>query len=155
MWFFWLFQKDLFGSIFTFGVKGGENAGRQFIKNVKLASLVANVADAKTLVIHPASTTHQQLSDDEQKAAGVTPDMVRVTVGIEHADDIIEDFDQALNTWKCEGEMGYLTATDRFPGRKLYQSVYPPVSYSYGPEEEKTYTLRIHWSDEYEDQSSD
>ncbi|MBT4263499.1 MAG: O-acetylhomoserine aminocarboxypropyltransferase/cysteine synthase [Deltaproteobacteria bacterium] len=91
-----LFQKGLFGSIFTFGVKGGEDAGRQFIKNVKLASLVANVADAKTLVIHPGSTTHQQLSVAEQKAAGVTPDMVRVTVGIEHADDIIEDFDQAL-----------------------------------------------------------
>jgi len=92
-----LFQSDQFGSIFTFGVKGGEEAGRQFIKNVKLASLVANVADAKTLVIHPASTTHQQLSVDEQKSAGVTPDMVRVSVGIEHADDIIEDFDQALN----------------------------------------------------------
>jgi len=91
------FQKGLFGSIFTFGVKGGEDAGRQFIKGVKLASLVANVADAKTLVIHPASTTHQQLSAAEQKAAGVTPDMVRVTVGIEHIDDIIEDFDQALN----------------------------------------------------------
>ncbi len=92
------FQKDLFGSIFTFGVKGGEEAGRRFIKGVKLASLVANVADAKTLVIHPASTTHQQLSPEEHKAAGVTPDMVRVTVGIEHIDDIIEDFDQALNT---------------------------------------------------------
>lgn len=91
-----LFRKDLFGSIFTFGVKGGEEAGRQFIKNVKLASLVANVADAKTLVIQPATTTHQQLSSEEQLAAGVTPDMIRVTVGIEHADDIIEDFEQAL-----------------------------------------------------------
>ncbi|MFH2132400.1 MAG: O-acetylhomoserine aminocarboxypropyltransferase/cysteine synthase family protein [bacterium] len=92
-----LFQKDLFGSIFTFGVKGGEDAGRRFVKNVKLASLVANVADAKTLVIQPSTTTHQQLSPEDQKAAGVTPDMIRVTVGIENADDIIEDFDQALN----------------------------------------------------------
>ncbi|MBU2643080.1 O-acetylhomoserine aminocarboxypropyltransferase/cysteine synthase [bacterium] len=92
-----LFQKDLFGSIFTFGVKGGEDAGRRFVKHVKLASLVANVADAKTLVIQPSTTTHQQLSPEDQKAAGVTPDMIRVTVGIENADDIIEDFDQALN----------------------------------------------------------
>lgn len=91
-----LFKKDLYGSIFTFGVKGGEEAGRQFIKKVTLASLVANVADAKTLVIQPATTTHQQLSTEEQLAAGVSPDMIRVTVGIENVDDIIEDFDQAL-----------------------------------------------------------
>ncbi len=92
-----LFNKDLFGSIFTFGVKGGYEAGKSFISNVKLASLVANVADAKTLVIHPATTTHQQLSAEEQLAADVTPDMVRVTVGIENIDDILEDFDQALS----------------------------------------------------------
>ncbi len=91
-----LFRKGLFGSIFTFGVKGGEEAGRQFIKKVKLASLVANVADAKTLVIQPATTTHQQLSAEDQKAAGVSPDMIRLTVGIENADDIIEDLNQAL-----------------------------------------------------------
>ncbi|MBU3916556.1 O-acetylhomoserine aminocarboxypropyltransferase/cysteine synthase [bacterium] len=91
-----LFDKGLFGSIFTFGVKGGQEAGKSFISNVKLASLVANVADAKTLVIHPSTTTHQQLSAAEQIEAGVTPDMIRVTVGIEHIDDIIEDFDQAL-----------------------------------------------------------
>ena len=91
-----MFTDGLFGSIFTFGVKGDEAAGKKFIENVELASLVANVADAKTLVIHPASTTHQQLNKQEQKAAGVTPDMVRVTVGIEHIDDIIEDFDRAL-----------------------------------------------------------
>lgn len=91
-----MFAEGLFGSIFTFGVKGDEAAGKKFIENVELASLVANVADAKTLVIHPASTTHQQLNKQEQKAAGVTPDMVRVTVGIEHIDDIIEDFDRAL-----------------------------------------------------------
>ena len=91
-----LFTDRLFGSIFTFGVKGDQQAGKRFIENVELASLVANVADAKTLVIHPASTTHQQLSLEEQAAAGVTPDMIRVTVGIEHVDDIIEDFDLAL-----------------------------------------------------------
>ncbi len=93
-----LFRSGLFGSIFTFGVKGGLEGGKRFISNVKLASLVANVADAKTLVIHPSTTTHQQLSEEEQKAGGVTPDMVRVTVGIENINDIIEDFDQALNS---------------------------------------------------------
>ena len=93
-----LFTKDHFGSIFTFGVKGGSEAGKKFIGNVKLASIVANVADAKTLVIHPASTTHQQLDVVEQKAAGVMPDMVRVSVGIEHIDDIIEDFEQSFAT---------------------------------------------------------
>ncbi len=66
------------------------------MSNVRLASLLANVGDAKTLVIHPASTTHQQLTAEEQLAAGVTPDMVRVSVGIEHIDDIKEDFAQAL-----------------------------------------------------------
>ena len=91
-----LFKKDLFGSIFTFGVKGGSEKGNNFIRNVKLASLVANVADAKTLVIHPATTTHQQMSEEEQAAAGISADMIRVTVGIENSDDIIEDFDQAL-----------------------------------------------------------
>jgi O-acetylhomoserine (thiol)-lyase len=86
----------MFGSILTFGVTGGLEAGKRFCSNVKLASLLANVGDAKTLVIHPASTTHQQLLDEEQIASGVTPDLVRVSVGIEHIDDIIEDFDQAL-----------------------------------------------------------
>lgn len=91
-----LFRQGLFGSIFTFGINGGQEAGRSFINKVKLASHVANVADAKTLVIHPATTTHQQLSEEEQLSAGVTPDLIRVTVGIENIDDIIEDFDQAL-----------------------------------------------------------
>ncbi|MBI3586627.1 MAG: O-acetylhomoserine aminocarboxypropyltransferase/cysteine synthase [Ignavibacteriales bacterium] len=86
-----------FGGIVVFGVKGGLEAGKKFIDNLELASLLANVGDAKTLVIHPASTTHQQLSDKEQKESGVTPDMVRVSVGIEHIDDIIEDFDHAFN----------------------------------------------------------
>jgi O-acetylhomoserine/O-acetylserine sulfhydrylase len=85
-----------YGGIVVFGIKGGREAGRSFINNLKLASLLANVGDAKTLVIHPASTTHQQLSDKEQLESGTTPDLVRVSVGIEHLQDIIEDFDQAL-----------------------------------------------------------
>lgn len=84
------------GAILGFGVKGGYDAAVKLIDNVKLASHLANVLDAKTLVIHPASTTHQQLSAEEQAAAGVTPDFVRVSVGIEDIEDIIQDFDQAL-----------------------------------------------------------
>ena len=90
------FRDGLFGSIVVFGLKGGVEAGRAFINNVRLASLLANVGDAKTLVIHPASTTHQQLSAAEQEQSGVTPEMVRVSVGLEHIDDILADFDQAL-----------------------------------------------------------
>jgi O-acetylhomoserine/O-acetylserine sulfhydrylase len=89
-------KNGLFGSILSFGIKGGIEAGKAFINNVKLASLLANVGDAKTLVIHPASTTHQQLSDAEQKEAGVLPEQVRVSVGLEHIDDIILDFDEAI-----------------------------------------------------------
>jgi O-acetylhomoserine (thiol)-lyase len=84
------------GAILGFGVKGGKPAGIRFINNVKLASHLANILDSKTLVIHPASTTHQQLSEQEQAAAGVTADFVRVSVGTEHIDDIQNDFDQAL-----------------------------------------------------------
>ncbi|UCC96822.1 MAG: homocysteine synthase [Phycisphaerales bacterium] len=84
------------GAILGFGIKGGREAGVKFINNVKLASHLANIGDSKTLVIHPASTTHQQLSDQEQLAAGVTPDYVRVSAGTEHIDDIIADFEQAL-----------------------------------------------------------
>ena len=90
-------NNDLFGSMIVFGIKGGMAAGKQFVNSVELSSLLANVGDAKTLVIHPASTTHQQLSAEEQISAGVTDDMIRVSVGLEHIDDIIEDFDQALN----------------------------------------------------------
>ncbi|MBK8252274.1 MAG: O-acetylhomoserine aminocarboxypropyltransferase/cysteine synthase [Polyangiaceae bacterium] len=90
------FRKGLFGSMLVFGIKGGLEAGKKFISSVKLASLLANVGDAKTLVIHPASTTHQQLSDSEQLSAGVTADMIRVSVGLEHIDDIIEDFQLAF-----------------------------------------------------------
>ncbi len=84
------------GAILGFGIKGGAAAGAKFIDSVKLASHLANIGDAKTLVIHPASTTHSQLSAQEQLSAGVTPDFVRVSVGIEDAADIIADLDQAL-----------------------------------------------------------
>jgi O-acetylhomoserine (thiol)-lyase len=84
------------GALLGFGIKGGEAAGKKFINNVTLASHLANVGDAKTLVIHPASTTHQQLSAEEQLLAGVTPEYIRVSVGIEDAADIIADLEQAL-----------------------------------------------------------
>ncbi len=86
------------GAILGFGIKGGYEAAVKFIDNVKLASHLANVLDAKTLVIHPSSTTHQQLAREEQELAGVTPDYVRVSVGIEDVQDVINDFDQALKT---------------------------------------------------------
>lgn len=90
-------RNGLFGSMLAFGVKGGLNAGKAFVDNVELSSLLANVGDAKTLVIHPASTTHQQLSEKEQLESGVTADMIRVSTGLEHIDDIIQDFDIALD----------------------------------------------------------
>ncbi len=89
------------GSILTFGVKGGQEAGAKFIENVEFLSHLANVGDAKTLVIHPASTTHRQLSEEEQVAAGVTPDMIRISVGLETIDDILWDLDQALAKSQC------------------------------------------------------
>lgn len=84
------------GSIFTFGVKGGLQAGKTLINNVKLFSLLANVADAKSLIIHPASTTHAELTAEEQAFTGVTPELIRVSIGIESVDDIIYDLEQAL-----------------------------------------------------------
>lgn len=85
------------GSIFTFGIKGGLESGKMFIENLEIFSHLANVADAKSLVIHPASTTHSQLSESAQYAAGVAPDMIRLSIGIENAEDLIEDIEQALN----------------------------------------------------------
>jgi len=84
------------GSIFTFGIKGGYEAAVKFIDSLEIFSLLANVADAKSLVIHPASTTHSQLSPEEQLAAGVTPDQIRLSIGIEDPDDLIYDLEQAL-----------------------------------------------------------
>jgi O-acetylhomoserine (thiol)-lyase len=84
------------GSIFTFGIRGGMAAGVRFIESVQVLSHLANVGDAKSLVIHPASTTHRQLSEEEQIAAGVAPDMIRLSIGLETLDDILWDIDQAL-----------------------------------------------------------
>jgi len=84
------------GAILGFGIKGGLEAGKKFINSLELISHLANVGDAKTLAIHPATTTHQQLSPDEQLATGVTPDFIRLSIGIEHIDDIIADIEQAL-----------------------------------------------------------
>ena len=85
-----------YGALLTFGVKGGLEAGKEFIDNLELLSLLANIGDAKSLVIHPASTTHQQLTPEEQESTGVTPDLIRVSVGLEDVEDIIADIDQAL-----------------------------------------------------------
>jgi len=84
------------GAIMTFGIQGGLAAGRRFIEQLQLFSHLANVGDAKSLVIHPASTTHQQLSEDEQRAAGVLPEMIRLSIGLEDAEDLLWDLDQAL-----------------------------------------------------------
>ncbi|HSM76255.1 MAG TPA: O-acetylhomoserine aminocarboxypropyltransferase [Bryobacteraceae bacterium] len=84
------------GAVFSFGIKGGYDAGKKFIDSLKMFSHLANVGDVRSLVIHPASTTHQQLSAEEQQSAGVTPDMVRLSIGLEDLDDILWDLDQAL-----------------------------------------------------------
>jgi O-acetylhomoserine (thiol)-lyase len=84
------------GAVFTFGLKGGYEAGVSLVNSVKLASHLANVGDTRTLVIHPASTTHRQLSDEQKVAAGAGPDVVRISVGIEDVSDIISDLEQAL-----------------------------------------------------------
>jgi len=85
------------GAMLGFGVKGGREAGARFIDNLKLLSHVANLGDAKSLAIHPASTTHSQLTDEEQKAAGVSPDFIRLSIGLEDIEDILWDLDQALS----------------------------------------------------------
>jgi len=85
------------GSIFTFGIRGGMEAGVRFIESVQVLSHLANVGDAKSLVIHPASTTHRQLSEEEQIAAGVAPDMIRLSIGLETVDDLLWDIRQALD----------------------------------------------------------
>ena len=84
------------GAVFTFGIKGGLAAGRKFIEKLELFSHLANVGDAKSLVIHPASTTHAQLSEDEQREGGVLPEMIRLSIGLEDIEDILWDLDQAL-----------------------------------------------------------
>jgi len=84
------------GAVFTFGLKGGYEAGIKLVSNVKLFSHLANIGDTRSLIIHPASTTHRQLSDEQKVQAGAGPDVVRLSIGIEDKDDIIEDLDQGL-----------------------------------------------------------
>jgi O-acetylhomoserine (thiol)-lyase len=84
------------GAMVVFGIKGGKEAGRRFIDALRLFSHLANVGDAKSLAIHPATTTHSQLSEEQQRAAGITPELVRLSIGLEHIDDILEDLEQAL-----------------------------------------------------------
>jgi O-acetylhomoserine (thiol)-lyase len=91
------YLKKGFGGLVGFGIKGGLEAGKKFINSVKLLSHVANIGDAKSLVIHPASTTHQQLTATEQQATGVTADYIRLSIGIEDVEDIKADIDQALD----------------------------------------------------------
>ncbi len=86
------------GAVLGFGVKGGREAGAKFIDNLQLFSHVANIGDTRSLAIHPASTTHSQLSDEEQTAAGVSPDFIRLSIGLEDIEDILWDLDQALNS---------------------------------------------------------
>ena len=83
--------------VLSFGVKGGRSAGEEFLKNLKLASIVVHVGDIRTSVLHPASTTHRQLSEEAQLAGGIRPELIRVSVGCEDIEDILADFDQALN----------------------------------------------------------
>jgi O-acetylhomoserine (thiol)-lyase len=90
------YLENGFGGVLQFGIKGGKEQAAKFIDQLALASHLANVGDAKTLVIHPASTTHEQLSEIEQIASGVLPNQVRVSVGIEHIEDIKADFEQAF-----------------------------------------------------------
>ncbi|KAI9788180.1 MAG: Homocysteine synthase, partial [Piccolia ochrophora] len=87
-----------FGGVLSFGVKGGGAAGSQVVDNFKLISNLANVGDSKTLAIHPWSTTHEQLNEQERVDSGVTEDLIRISVGTEHIDDIIHDFEQAFKT---------------------------------------------------------
>ena len=90
------YLKNGFGAMVVFGIEGGLEAGQKFVDSLQLFSHLANVGDAKSLVIHPASTTHSQLSEEQQKAGGLTPDLVRLSVGLEHIDDIVGDLEQAF-----------------------------------------------------------
>jgi O-acetylhomoserine (thiol)-lyase len=92
------YLKHGFGGLVGFGIKGGLEAGKKFINSVKLFSHLANIGDAKSLAIHPASTTHSQLTPEEQAETGVTQDYVRLSIGLEDVEDIKMDIDQALRT---------------------------------------------------------
>ena len=90
------YLKKGFGGMVVFGIEGGATAGAAFIEKLQLFSHLANVGDAKSLAIHPASTTHSQLTAEQQRAGGLSPDLIRLSIGIEHIDDILADLDQAL-----------------------------------------------------------
>jgi len=90
------YLKKGFGGMVVFGIKGGLDAGRRFVEGLKLFSHLANVGDAKSLVLHPSSTSHSQLTEEQQLAGGLTPDLVRLSIGIEHIDDILADIKEAL-----------------------------------------------------------
>ena len=91
------YLKGKGGAIVVFGIKGGAEAGQKFIESCELFSHLANVGDAKSLAIHPATTTHSQLNAEQQAEGGITPELIRLSVGIEHVDDILADLDQALS----------------------------------------------------------
>ena len=90
------YLKNGFGGMVVFGIKGGYDAGVKFINNITLFSHLANVGDAKSLVLHPSSTSHSQLSEQQQRESGLTPDLIRLSIGLEHPDDIIEALDEGL-----------------------------------------------------------
>ena len=108
------YLKGSFGGIVGFGIKGGLEAGKRFINSVQLLSHLANIGDAKSLVIHPASTTHQQLTREEQEATGVTEDFIRLSIGLEDIEDIKGDIDQALK--KAAEKAPLLSPLNRSPG---------------------------------------
>jgi O-acetylhomoserine (thiol)-lyase len=101
-----------FGGMIAFGLAGGFEAGKTVCEETDLAQFLANIGDAKTLVIHPASTTHAQLSAEEQRASGVTPDLVRLSVGIEDVDDVIADLDSAIERANAAAGADEAAATD-------------------------------------------
>jgi O-acetylhomoserine (thiol)-lyase len=90
------YLKNGYGGMVVFGIKGGKSSGERFIENLKIFSHLANVGDAKSLALHPASTSHSQLTEEQQVASGLTPDLVRLSIGIENIDDILNDLEQAL-----------------------------------------------------------
>jgi O-acetylhomoserine (thiol)-lyase len=92
--------------VFTFGVKGGYDSGIALVSNVKLFSHLANIGDTRSLIIHPASTTHRQLTDEQRMRAGAGPEVVRLSIGLENAEDIIADLDQALAATSVSGAAG-------------------------------------------------
>jgi O-acetylhomoserine (thiol)-lyase len=112
------------GSIFTFGIRGGRAAGKRFIESVQLFSHLANVGDVKSLVIHPGSTTHQQLSDDELRAAGIGPELIRVSIGIEDVADILWDLDQALASSQREEPAGAAAASRNGRGHSILSKAF-------------------------------